>query len=360
MSGILLIGTDGGKRRFYFEQAAAEAGLPVVFLDWKDVPDMGHDEGFCPEKPEEPGRKRFEEKLRMLLQIEDLQRFAVKIDAPAWGSSRLCDLGSLTGRYEEQLRWLSGLPAGGFLNRPPEIAQVLDKRGCKARLAQSGVPVTHMYEEHFSCGEELFDFLREHRITQVFVKPVKGSGAAGVTALRFSPGNGRIALYTCAALKEGALYNTKRMYRLEGRKAEVFLDSLLKLDCVVERWYGKASFEGYCYDLRVIVQAGRIDYILPRLSKGPITNLHLNNHAMAFADLHLETETVERIEAVCLKASACYPGLQSIGMDVLLEKGNLEPRIIEMNAQGDLLHRDVYSENRIYKRQIAIMKELLR
>ena len=37
MSGILLIGTDGGKRRFYFEQAAAEAGLPVVFLDWKDV-----------------------------------------------------------------------------------------------------------------------------------------------------------------------------------------------------------------------------------------------------------------------------------------------------------------------------------
>ena len=65
-----------------------------------------------------------------------------------------------------------------------------------------------------------------------------------MTALRFSPGNGRIALYTCAALKEGALYNTKRMYRLEGRKAEVFLDSLLKLDCVVERWYGKASFEG--------------------------------------------------------------------------------------------------------------------
>ena len=45
MSGILLIGTDGGKRRFYFEQAAAEAGLPVVFLDWKDMPDMGHDEG---------------------------------------------------------------------------------------------------------------------------------------------------------------------------------------------------------------------------------------------------------------------------------------------------------------------------
>ncbi len=351
MSGIALIGTDGGKRRFYFEQAAAETGIPVVFLDWKDVPDIDYGE--------EPGRKRFEEKLRILLQTENLQRFMVKIDAPEWESSRLCDLGGLTDRYEEQLRRLFDLPAGGFLNRPPEIAQVLDKRGCKARLARCGVPVTHMYEEHFACGEELLDFLREHRITQVFVKPVKGSGAAGVTALRFSPGNGRIALYTCAALKDNVLYNTKRMYRLEDRKAEAFLNSLLKLDCVVERWYGKAAFEGYCYDLRVIVQGGRIDYILPRLSKGPITNLHLNNHAMAFADLQLETGTVERIEEVCLQASSCYPGLQSIGMDVLLEKGSLKPRIIEMNAQGDLLHRDVYGENRIYKRQVAIMKELL-
>ena len=359
MSGIALIGTDGGKRRFYFEQAAAEAGIPVVFLDWKDVSDRGCEERFCPENPKEPGRKRFEEKLRSLLQIEDLRRFVVKIDAPEWESSRLCDLGSLTDRYEEQLRRLSDLPAGGFLNRPTEIAQVLDKRGCKARLVQSGVPVTHMYEEQFSCGEELFAFLKEHRITQVFVKPVKGSGAAGVTALRFSPGKGRIALYTCAALKEGALYNTRQMYRLEGRKAEAFLDSLLKMECVVERWYGKAAYGEYCYDLRVIVQGGRIDYLLPRLSKGPITNLHLNNHAMAFADLHLQTGTVERIEEVCLQASVCYPGLRSIGMDVLLEKGSLEPRIIEMNALGDLLHRDVYDENRIYKRQIEIMKELL-
>ena len=74
MSGIALIGTDGGKRRFYFEQAAAETGIPVVFLDWKDVPDIDYGE--------EPGRKRFEEKLRILLQTENLQRFMVKIDAP--------------------------------------------------------------------------------------------------------------------------------------------------------------------------------------------------------------------------------------------------------------------------------------
>ena len=100
MSGILLIGTDGGKRRFYFEQAAAEAGLPVVFLDWKDMPNRGCEAGFCSGNSREPGWKRFEEKLRSLLQIEDLQRFVVNIYAPEWESSRLCDLGSLNDRYE--------------------------------------------------------------------------------------------------------------------------------------------------------------------------------------------------------------------------------------------------------------------
>lgn len=200
--------------------------------------------------------------------------------------------------------------------------------------------------------------MREHRLGQVFVKPLRGSGAAGVAALRYSPGNGRLALYTCAALEEDGIFNTKRMRRMEGREGAALLDKLLKLDCVVERWYGKETFQGYCYDLRVIVQGGQIDYILPRLSKGPITNLHLNNRSMEFTDLNLDKRTVERISEVCLKAGECYPRLKSIGMDVLLERGSRSPRVIEMNAQGDLLHRDVYGENRIYRRQIRMMTEL--
>ena len=288
----------------------------------------------------------------------DLRRWAVKIDAPEWESSGLMDLGKLTDRYVEWLNRLSRLPAGVFLNDPTDIAEVLDKRRCKERLVQKGVPVTHMYGESFSHSEELFAFMREHRLGQVFVKPLRGSGAAGVAALRYSPGNGRLALYTCAALEEDGIFNTKRMRRMEGREGAALLDKLLKLDCVVERWYGKETFQGYCYDLRVIVQGGQIDYILPRLSKGPITNLHLNNRSMEFTDLNLDKGTVERISEVCLKAGECYPRLKSIGMDVLLERGSRSPRVIEMNAQGDLLHKDVYGENRIYRRQIRLMTEL--
>lgn len=355
MRRILLIGTDGGKRRHYFQKAAASRGIPVDFLDWKEIWSL------CPEAEDvnAGGERGLLSKHRdsLLFQQENLRQYAVKIDAPEWESCQLSELGRLTDQYVEWLRRLSRLQAGNFLNQPSGIAEVLDKRKCKERLVRNGVSVTQMYEERFSRGEELLAFMKEHRLGQVFVKPVRGAGAAGVAALRFSPGNGKLALYTCAALEQEVLFNTKRMYRLEGKKAADLLDSLLKLDCIVERWYGKAVFQGYCYDLRVIVQGGRIDYILPRLSKGPITNLHLNNHAMAFPELHLDKITVERISEVCLRAADCYPGLKSIGMDVLLEQGKLTPRIIEMNAQGDLLHRDAYGENRIYGRQIEMMTE---
>ena len=73
MSGILLIGTDGGKRRFYFEQAAAEGGASRLYF-WIGKMCRTWTMGEGLEKQEEPGWKRFEEKLRMLLQIEDLQR----------------------------------------------------------------------------------------------------------------------------------------------------------------------------------------------------------------------------------------------------------------------------------------------
>lgn len=354
MNRILLIGSAEGKRRLFFEQAAREAGIPTDFLDWKEIWHLG--------EPAEPGIGA-EKELCSILQrySRDRKRLpqAVKIDAPQWDSSRLRDLEGLTDRYVELLRMFSRISPGAFLNHPLEIAEVLDKRRCKKRLLENNISATRMYGERFCCGEELLAFMEERRITQVFVKPVKGAGAAGVAALRFSPKTGRIALYTCAALEAGELFNTKRMYRLEGKTGTVFLDSLLKLDCVVERWYGKASFQGCCYDLRVIVQEGRIDYILPRLSKGPITNLHLNNRSVEFRDLHLDTVTTERISRICLEAAACYPGLRSIGMDVLLERGSLMPRIIELNAQGDLLHRDIYGENRIYRRQIEIMADWL-
>ena len=55
----------------------------------------------------------------------------------------------------------------------------------------------------------------------------------------------------------------------------------------------------------------------------------------------------------------CFPGLSGAGIDLLPERGRLSLRVIEMNAQGDLMYQDIFHENRIYRHQAARMRQWL-
>ena len=233
----------------------------------------------------------------------------LKIDPPLWDSSSLEELGSLVEEYKEKLTRLSYLEKKRsvvFLNHPSAIEALLDKRGCKDTLRRAGIPVT------------------------------ESLGSAGD--------------------KDGRLINTRRLRRFsEQREIRYLLEKLLKLDCIVERWYAKETYQNMSYDLRAVMQDGKLDYLLARLSDGPVTNLHLNNHPLAPEELKLSVSVREKVKALCRKAMACYPGLQSAGIDILLEKDSRRPRIIEMNAQGDLIYRDIYNKNIIYCHQTEMM-----
>ena len=74
------------------------------------------------------------------------------IDPPLWDSFRLGEINILADSYKKQLEQLSRLehiPESGmlhnkieFFNHPRAIVQLLDKRECKAKLVQAGLPVT--------------------------------------------------------------------------------------------------------------------------------------------------------------------------------------------------------------------------
>lgn len=324
---ILLLGSSG-KRKTYFEAAIASSGMEYGFYSYED----------------------FEQ----LLQGEDLMGTVLKIDPPEIHSIRIDEIEQFTREYDQKLRRLSEMPVLEFWNTPASILQLLDKKNCKKALLEKGIPVTKMYEINVSSAEELLHFMEEQRIPQLFVKPLTGSGAAGVTAVRFVPKRNQLVVYSCAALDQGILVNTKRLSRLEQDAAKSLLDALLQNECILEKWHRKACYEGYSYDLRVVVQNGQVDYILPRLSKGPVTNLHLNNHAEYFESLKLDVSLTEEIKRICCEAVGCFPGLRGAGIDVLIENG--KPYIIEMNAQGDLIYQDIFHENRIYNQQIAAIK----
>lgn len=339
MRRAVLIGSPDSKRWIYLKRAAEEEKLAITFADWKDW------EKWRGQPLEE--------------------RIFFKLDPPQWKSCSLRELGGLLNDYLGRLRELGGMEKEReieFLNHPSAIEAVLDKRKCKEKLTGAGIPVTEQL-----CGGErltaegLLELMCRRRMYQVFIKPVNGSGAAGVTAFRYQSYSGRMALYTCAFVREdGCLVNTKRLRRFS-EPEEVFslLDRLFTLDCIVERWYAKAEYQGFSYDLRAVVQDGRLDFLLGRLSKGPITNLHLNNHPLKASELGLSGYVIDEVDSLCRRSMDCYPGLRSAGIDILLEKGSLKPRIIEMNAQGDLIYQDIYHENIIYRHQARMMKEWL-
>ena len=345
MRQAVILGSSDTKRTIYLEKAAAQEGVSVTLVDWQDW-ETYHD-------------------------LPDAEELLVKIDPPRWTSCSLAKLNQLADGYMHELEQLSRLArcrAVTFLNEPSVIAGLLDKRACKERLQQAGLPVTETIRLS-DCSndgkltvEMLLEEMRRQRVHQVFIKPVMGSGAAGVSALRWNARTGQMALYTCALLDADAgLINTKCLRRFSKAKDILpLLRQILALDCIIERWYPKAVHQGCSYDLRAVVQEGKVDFLLARLSKGgPITNLHLNNHPLEITALGLSEQLLEDIAILCRDCVKAYPGLRSAGIDILLEKGHMRPRIIEMNAQGDLIYQDIYHENVIYSHQARMIKNWL-
>lgn len=290
----------------------------------------------------------------------------LKIDPPVWKSSSILELPELMEGYKGELMALAALDGKNpitFFNHPSAITALLDKRSCKEVLVREGISVTESLggdnkESHICNLEMLLEQMRQEKLCQIFIKPVNGSGALGVSAFRMQKRTGKMQLYTCAALTESkTLVNTKRLMCLSDRaQIENVLDILLKMDTLIERWHPKPIYQGYSYDLRAVVQDGRIDMLLARLSKGPITNLQLNNRPLAIEELGLPKRVLEEISYLCQRAMGCFSGLRSAGIDLLLDRGSLTPRVIEMNAQGDLIYQDIYQENKIYRHQAEIIK----
>src|SRR4029077_16576443 len=86
--------------------------------------------------------------------------------------------------------------------------------------------------------------------------------------------------------------NSRRIRRYEqaGEIAEL-IDALCRERVHVEQWVPKAALEGMAFDLRVVVIAGRAEHVVPRLGRGPMTNLHLKNRRGDVAALRAKMES---------------------------------------------------------------------
>ncbi|MEK7953623.1 STM4014 family protein [Luteolibacter soli] len=226
------------------------------------------------------------------------------------------------------------------MNAPGEIAVLFDKLATREVLeaADVSMPPSGGLCHGFDHLVAIMD--RGH--DRVFLKPCHGSSASGVMAIaRNKRGDWRAV--TTAQPDGNVIRNLKRpreIRQLDELRSTV--DAVGRQRALVERWFPKATLGGRAFDLRVVVVAGMAAHVVVRTSRGPITNLHLDNRR---GDLKATWQAVgepawRRGLQLAESAALCFPGCHYVGVDVMIGVRGQGEVIAEINAFGDLLHHE--------------------
>jgi glutathione synthase/RimK-type ligase-like ATP-grasp enzyme len=227
------------------------------------------------------------------------------------------------------------------LNSPQSIRMMFDKLQCQQTLKNKGIPVPNLLLQPKSY-DELRECLKGHPYKRVFIKPAHASSASGVMAYRMQ--GDREEVFTSMELVqvggESRIYNALKI-RCYTKPADIrtLFDFILNEGAIIEEWIPKASLQGKFFDVRVVVVNGIAEVILPRLSTGPITNLHLGNQRGNPEELKkfLGGAGYDRLLRCAEQAVSGVKGAYYAGVDIAITAGSHNPRVLELNAFGDLL-----------------------
>ena len=233
----------------------------------------------------------------------------------------------------------TGIPC---LNSPRDIAAMFDKWVSHCRFSERGVPrpASELAPKDFTT---LLREMRSRGHGRIFLKPLHGSSASGVCALRWTSHQQQLIapLRIEAAGGQAVLVNSLEV-RIYTTIADIdlILGKLLPQGMISEQWIPKLTLPGGVIDLRVLVIAGEARHWVVRQSRHPMTNLHLGNRRgdqSALMDL-IGPDKLEKAFAVAVKAASCFPDSLYAGVDILLDSRH-RSLVGEINAFGDLLPR---------------------
>ena len=385
---FVVVANPGGRRAELFAAAVTAAGLPAPrVVGWADLlagranlsavvragdavrlESPGRDFeverailalGADCDDEEDPDQRRYE-------RLDPTAVAALAFDKGRILAPRQWFLGfrALLGRVAAQLVLA---PPHQLLNGTADVAAMFDKRACHARLSAAGVPVPPALpgQDKASPGPPLCGFddlvarLRDAGWRRVFVKPAHGSSGSGVVAYQVAPAGGHQAVTTVEMVRaagELRLYNSRRLrtYR-DGRQVKDLFDALARHRPHVEQWVPKAGIDGRTFDLRVVVTGGRAGHAVVRLSRSPITNLHLLNDRADPAAVRRRTgePAWAAATAACERAMACFPDSLHGGVDLAITADFRHHAVLEVNAFGDLLPGVLHDGHDTYAAQVA-------
>ena len=236
-----------------------------------------------------------------------------------------------------------------------ELLIMMDKKSTYEYLsgAESNFYLPERTQD-FQNYDEFFETVK-NKTAKYFIKLRCGSGSTGVlaysynpkldeekifTSLNYSEENGRLDFFSTYRVK---IYTEKKVIKN-------MVNWVIENGAHIEKWLPKLTYKKYGFDTRVFVAGKKTEYMLSRLSTGPITNLHLKN---------MRKESSEFMEEKQLKLlSEASEGVMSVfekslyaGIDVLLSN-NMKPYIIDVNPFGDLFHNLTDSPRNVYYAEI--------
>jgi len=262
----------------------------------------------------------------------------------------------------ELSRWAedNGL-ASRWICAPEDVLRMFDKMGCQTELSRAGIPVPPALglPRNF---DELWESMLKFGTRRIFLKPCHGSGACGVVALEAS--RTELQAFTTLELVDAGdglrLYNRREIRTCRGTgEVRRLVDVICRERCLAQVWIPKAGLCGQPFDLRIVVIGGRARNVMVRLGRGPMTNSQLLGGKGDTETLRrrMGEEAWKRMLAQCEEAMArCFPRSLYTGFDVLVEPNFRRTWILEVNAFGDLLPRNLCEGRATYEWELEELR----
>ena len=169
-----------------------------------------------------------------------------------------------------------------------------------------------------------------------FLKLATGSCASGIVKLDAAARTG----VTTTQQLQGQFYNSYRVREIEGDSLDEVLTFLLAQSVTVQRAVPKATVGGHNFDVRVVVLHGQVVATIFRVSRHPMTNLHLGGRRGDARQCRAQIPQRHWLDAMghCEQAATLFD-VPCVGIDVAFDRYTGRPWILEMNAFGDFFPR---------------------
>ena len=231
-----------------------------------------------------------------------------------------------------------------LMNSPDDILLAFDKYRCQRYLQQHKIPIPELLGS-IQSYTELRQKMRQYNMPRVFIKLRHGASAAGIIALESSANKIQIRSTVEYQPKTKALYNTRRLTRSRNENTIIeLINALCQMDVYAERWIPKAQIAEHIVDVRIVVIGGKAQHSVLRMSKSPITNLHLLNQRADTTQLQqqMSTSAWQAVLATCEQVAALFPRSLYIALDIAVAVNFNKHVVLEVNAFGDLLKAVLY------------------